>query len=92
MSKHGSHLTVETLRRCDWWGWLRSPHSFWMVFSCEVATNTEGTKNTGNAILYECVLTIMSIEALWQYVGVLYLVVVAEGSCEFASTTLAMPT
>ncbi|CAK9035289.1 unnamed protein product [Durusdinium trenchii] len=29
----------------------------------QVATNTEGTKNTGNSILYECVLTIMSIEA-----------------------------
>merc|ERR1740123_872689 len=29
----------------------------------QVASNTEGTKNTGNAILYECVLTIMSIEA-----------------------------
>merc|ERR1719343_1306506 len=29
----------------------------------QIASNTEGTKNTGNAILYECVLTIMSIEA-----------------------------
>ena len=29
----------------------------------QVAINTEPTKNPGNAILYECVLTIMSIEA-----------------------------
>eukprot|EP01083_Nonionella_stella_P102306 290950_1 len=29
----------------------------------QVATNTESTKNPGNAILYECVQTIMSVEA-----------------------------
>jgi len=29
----------------------------------QVATNTESTKSTGNAILYECVMTIMAIEA-----------------------------
>jgi AP-1 complex subunit gamma-1 len=29
----------------------------------EIATNTEGTRNTANSILYECVRTIMMIEA-----------------------------
>jgi AP-1 complex subunit gamma-1 len=29
----------------------------------EIATNTEGSRNTANSILYECVRTIMMIEA-----------------------------
>lgn len=30
----------------------------------QVATNTESAKNSGNAILYECVMTIMGVEAI----------------------------
>lgn len=32
----------------------------------EIATNTEGTRNTAHAILYECVRTIMSIQSSQQ--------------------------
>lgn len=30
----------------------------------QVATNTEGARNAGNAILYECVQTIMGVESV----------------------------
>lgn len=35
-----------------------------MCHVMQVATNTEGNKNAGNAILYECVQSIMGIEAI----------------------------
>ena len=35
-----------------------------MCHVVQVATNTEGNKNAGNAILYECVQSIMGIEAI----------------------------
>ena len=34
-----------------------------LVIDFQVATKTESNKNAGNAILYECVETIMGIEA-----------------------------
>ena len=30
----------------------------------QVATNVEGSKNAGNAVLYECVQTIMGVESI----------------------------
>ncbi|RZB68629.1 Homeobox protein knotted-1-like 4 isoform B [Glycine soja] len=58
--------------------------------SCIVATKTESNKVAGNAILYECVQTIMSIEdngGLHIMVGYMYLPLISwEDSCQTMTT------
>ena len=44
----------------------------------QVATNTEGARNAGNAILYECVQTIMGLESI---VGLRVLAIIILGRC-----------
>ena len=53
----------------------------------QVATGQEGTRNAGNAILYECVQTIMGIESLG---GLRVLAINILGRCGRAASCCAM--
>jgi AP-1 complex subunit gamma-1 len=57
------HLQVRVLRLLGLLGAGSSSASEAMSDVLAVVASTDGAKNTGNAILYECVRTIMSIEA-----------------------------
>ena len=54
----------------------------------QVATNTEGARNAGNAILYECVQTIMGTESIG---GLRTLAINILGRYCFTTTVLGDP-